>query len=113
MTRAPADDINPAHYQGIAECPHCGKPIEAITITERFGFVLGNALKYILRAGKKGDRLTDLQKARWYVNREVQVEHARLAAAGAATAPPAASPAPDTRQPAPGVYEAQNERTQG
>lgn len=31
------------------------------------GFLLGNALKYLSRAGKKGDALTDCRKARWYV----------------------------------------------
>ena len=33
------------------------------------GFLLGNALKYLSRSGKKGDTRTDLEKARWYVDR--------------------------------------------
>lgn len=33
------------------------------------GFLLGNALKYLSRAGKKGDHRTDLQKAAWYIDR--------------------------------------------
>lgn len=31
------------------------------------GFLLGNALKYLSRAGKKGDKRTDIQKAAWYL----------------------------------------------
>ncbi len=62
---------NPAHYQGVCVCPNCGTSIEAIEITERHGFRLGNALKYILRAGKKESRATDLAKARWYLDREI------------------------------------------
>lgn len=52
------DNINhPAHYKG--------KGLESIQVIEAFdlGFHLGNAIKYILRAGKKGDRKEDLQKA--------------------------------------------------
>lgn len=38
----------------------------------RLGFCLGNVVKYILRAGvKTPDRLTDLKKARWYLDREI------------------------------------------
>lgn len=62
---------NPPHYQAVCQCPNCGADIEAISITERFGFRLGNALKYVLRAGKKGDRASDLAKARWYLDREI------------------------------------------
>lgn len=35
-------------------------------------FCLGNAVKYIARAGHKGDRVTDLQKAVWYLNHEIE-----------------------------------------
>src|SRR5688500_6616044 len=39
----------------------------------RLGFCLGNVVKYILRAGvKTPDRLTDLKKAKWYLEREIQ-----------------------------------------
>ena len=39
--------------------------IEAVLTEEEFkGFVKGNAIKYILRAGKKGKELQDLMKAR-------------------------------------------------
>jgi hypothetical protein len=62
-----SDPINPPHYVGAGG-------LEAIAVIEAFelGFHLGNALKYILRAGRKGDRLTDLKKARWYLDREIE-----------------------------------------
>ena len=34
--------------------------------------LLGNAIKYISRAGKKGDYVTDLKKAIWYLDREIK-----------------------------------------
>ena len=33
---------------------------------------LWNAVKYISRAGKKGDKVEDLKKARWYLDREIE-----------------------------------------
>lgn len=58
--------------------PHhyiCGG-IEAIDVIEAFNlnFHLGNVVKYILRAGRKGDRIEDLKKAMWYLNREIEKE---------------------------------------
>ena len=46
--------------------------VECIQIAEHFGFCLGNAIKYIWRAGEKGSALEDLKKARWYLDREIQ-----------------------------------------
>jgi hypothetical protein len=49
--------------------------VEAITITEHFPFNVGNAIKYLWRAGLKGDsrqQIEDLRKAAWYCNREIQ-----------------------------------------
>jgi hypothetical protein len=56
---------HPDHYQG-------GK-LEVIDIIEDYnlGFSLGNAIKYILRADKKGNKKQDLEKALWYINREL------------------------------------------
>lgn len=45
--------------------------VEAITVCEHMNFCLGNAMKYIWRAGLKGDALEDLEKARWYLDREI------------------------------------------
>lgn len=60
--------FNPSHYQG---------EIEAITIIEAItkqlpgdkAFLLGNVLKYALRAGKKGNADDDLEKAANYAHR--------------------------------------------
>ena len=59
---------HPAHYGG------ADNPYEAIKVIEAWGlgFCLGNTVKYISRAGKKGDVLEDLKKARWYLDREIQ-----------------------------------------
>jgi hypothetical protein len=45
--------------------------IEAIDVMEQYGLGLhlGNAMKYLLRAGRKDDLATDLRKAGWYVQR--------------------------------------------
>jgi hypothetical protein len=58
---------HPAHYGGEAN------PYEAIKVVEawKLNFCLGNVVKYISRAGKKGDTLEDLKKARWYLDREI------------------------------------------
>lgn len=46
--------------------------IECIQITEHMGFNLGNAVKYIWRAGSKDDADQDLKKAVWYIEREIK-----------------------------------------
>lgn len=46
--------------------------IEVIDVTEHLNFCMGNAVKYILRADHKGDALTDLHKAEWYIAREIK-----------------------------------------
>jgi hypothetical protein len=47
--------------------------IETIDVIESFelGFNLGNAIKYILRAEKKGNKKQDLEKSLWYISREL------------------------------------------
>lgn len=58
---------HPSHYGGESN------PYEAIKVIEahNLGFNLGNAVKYILRAGKKGNAKEDLEKAVWYLKREI------------------------------------------
>jgi hypothetical protein len=46
--------------------------VECITVTEWMNFNIGNAVKYLWRAGQKSDLVTDLEKARWYIDREIQ-----------------------------------------
>lgn len=61
------DPVNhPAHYTGHPS------GVECITITECFNFNVGNAIKYLWRAGLKGDAVEDLKKAQWYVAREIE-----------------------------------------
>ncbi len=46
--------------------------VECIDIAEHMNFCLGNALKYLWRAGLKGNAVEDLKKARWYIDREIK-----------------------------------------
>ena len=46
--------------------------IECIQVAEHMNFCLGNAVKYIWRADLKNDAIEDLEKAIWYINREIQ-----------------------------------------
>lgn len=46
--------------------------VECIQITEHMNFCLGNAIKYIWRADSKGKAIEDLEKARWYIQREIE-----------------------------------------
>ena len=68
------DPVNrPSHYTD--------SNIEVIDYIEdkKLGFCLGNAIKYISRAGKKKDNgrdmidkeIEDLKKAIWYINRRI------------------------------------------
>ena len=57
---------NPKHY---TEHP---SGIECIQITEHMGFCLGNAIKYLWRADLKNDAIEDMEKAIWYINREIE-----------------------------------------
>lgn len=46
--------------------------VECIQITEHMSFNLGNALKYIWRADLKGTAVEDLEKAEFYIKREIE-----------------------------------------
>jgi hypothetical protein len=62
-----ADPVNhPEHYKVGG--------IETIDFIEAkdLGYHLGNAVKYITRADHKGNRLQDLQKAKWYIDRAIE-----------------------------------------
>jgi hypothetical protein len=58
------DPTNPPHYRSA--------PVEVIQLTRHLNFNRGNAVKYLCRAGKKGDEVEDLKKALWYVADEIQ-----------------------------------------
>jgi hypothetical protein len=59
---------HPAHYGGEENTYEAIKVIEAWELD----FHLGNVVKYISRAGKKGSKIEDLKKAQWYLNRAVE-----------------------------------------
>ena len=60
------DPVNhPSHYKSHPS------GVECIDITEHMGFNLGNALKYLWRADLKDNAVQDLEKAAWYINREI------------------------------------------
>ena len=62
------DPVNhPAHYKGHPS------GVECIQITEHMGFCLGNAVKYIWRADLKGHAVQDLEKAIFYIQREIDL----------------------------------------
>lgn len=61
---------HPSHYGGE------DNPYETIKVIEAWGldgnFNLGNSIKYISRAEHKGKNVEDLEKARWYLDREIK-----------------------------------------
>ena len=62
-----ADPVNhPRHYGTHPS------GIECIEITRHMNFNLGNAMKYIWRAGEKGNAIQDLEKAVWYLQDEIK-----------------------------------------
>lgn len=67
------DPVNhPSHY--------CDGGIETIDFIEakNLPYHLGNAVKYISRAGKKDNYLEDLKKARWYLDRYIRIYEERF-----------------------------------
>lgn len=66
---SPSDDVvnHPAHYKSGG--------IETIDFIEakNLDYHLGNVVKYVSRAGLKGDKKQDLQKAQWYLNRAISL----------------------------------------
>lgn len=63
------DPVNhPAHYKAHPS------GVECIEITEHLSFLRGNAIKYLWRAGQKGNLVEDLEKAKWYIEREIELE---------------------------------------
>jgi len=64
LDSSPVD--HPPHY-------HHESGVEVIDAVEAWGlgFCLGNVVKYVARSGHKGDAREDLQKALWYLTREL------------------------------------------
>lgn len=65
-TNRQGDAVNhPSHYNDHPS------GVECIDVVEHMAFNIGNAVKYLWRAGLKGDAVEDLKKAAWYVQREI------------------------------------------
>lgn len=61
------DPVNhPSHYTSHPS------GVECIQVTEHMSFCVGNAVKYLWRADLKHDAVEDLEKARWYIDRELE-----------------------------------------
>lgn len=68
MTQA-TDPVNPDYYKLSG--------VETIQVAENLTFNAGNAVKYLVRSSRidgvhKGNRVEDLRKARWLVDREIE-----------------------------------------
>ena len=71
----PANNVSPAPAADMVNHPPHYKTggIETIDFIEAKGlnYHLGNVIKYVTRADHKGDRLENLRKAKWYLEREI------------------------------------------
>ena len=56
---------HPEHYNHIPD-------IECIDVIEWFNFNIGSAIKYLWRVDFKGKPVEDLEKAAWYIQREIE-----------------------------------------
>lgn len=59
---------HPSHYQGANGIEAIDAIYSALGLEGTVEFCRGNALKYLLRAGKKGLFVEDIKKAAWYLN---------------------------------------------
>lgn len=68
-----SEQVNhPAHYGGDTTYETI-KVLEAWLSPQEFiGFLKGNVIKYLSRAGKKSDCITDEHKAKWYQDRLIE-----------------------------------------
>ena len=67
MTHPINDPVNPQHYR---QHP---SGVECIEITKHHSFCIGNAIKYLWRAGQKGPEVEDLRKAIWYIEKRIEM----------------------------------------
>ncbi|MFJ9848599.1 DUF3310 domain-containing protein [Streptomyces sp. NPDC101150] len=66
-----------AHARGPAYYKWGPNDLQPWDVIDAFGldFYLGNVIKYVLRAGKKGPALDDLRKAQHYIQKAIEKEH--------------------------------------
>lgn len=68
------ENVNhPKHYTSSPSRCECGKGIECIQITQHMNFCIGNAIKYLWRADHKDAPIQDLEKAVWYICKEIDL----------------------------------------
>ncbi len=67
-----SDPVNhPSHYtQGDIECIDAIK--SSMNLDEYYGYLKGNAIKYLWRYENKQNPVEDLKKAKWYLNRLIE-----------------------------------------
>lgn len=92
MARAVTNEEGKLVYDTVNHPPHyqTKNGMETIDVIEAFdlNFNLGNAIKYILRAGKKENKFQDLNKAIWYIQREANASLSPIKHFGEEEKPP-------------------------
>ena len=73
---AKADKSSSPERERVNHPPHYNQHpsgVECITVVEHMSFNVGNAIKYLWRAGLKAgvEQTEDLKKAQWYIQREI------------------------------------------
>ncbi|MGL6118935.1 MAG: DUF3310 domain-containing protein [Fusobacteriaceae bacterium] len=70
-----SDKVNPKHYKGKSGGDLIDYLNDTLPKEEVIGFLKGNALKYLVRAGRKKqeETLIDLQKAKFYIERLINL----------------------------------------
>lgn len=62
------ENVNhPAHYNSHPS------GVECIDVVEHMHFNVGNAIKYLWRLDHKGNAIEQLEKAKWYIEREISL----------------------------------------
>ena len=70
----PADDVNhPDHYKvGKYECIDVMVEVFGVEATQTFCEL--NAFKYLWRGDRKENKTTDIKKAKWYIDKYIELE---------------------------------------
>ena len=70
----PASEIDMESFSNsVNHPPHYNQylGLEVVDLAEQMNFNKGNAVKYIARSGFKSNEIEDLEKAAWYIAREI------------------------------------------
>lgn len=69
------DRALPTDYEHVDHPKHYGQHpsgVECIDLAEVLSFNIGSAFKYVYRRSSKANTVQDLEKARWYIVREIE-----------------------------------------